>query len=411
MNRVVKLQLEAAENRRALAALLDVEDRSDEQTRELETRTAKARSLDSEIAAAMAAEPEPETRQVDAGDRELRSMIDRATVASIFEAALEHRQTDGVERELQEHYRLQGNQVPLALLEQRAVTPAPGNVGQNQAAIIPMVFPDSAAAFLGVDMPTVGVGEQVFPVLTSGATAQTPAKNAAINPTDDTGAFSAEVLSPSRLQTSFLYSREDPAKFAGMDAALRQNLSDALADGLDKAVIAGTNGLLTGTNLPNHNVTTVTTFALFLSQLAYGRVDGKYAGMTSDLTPLASKQRGSLVLEDRDDALSFRATLPPEGERPSWMVDTVMAFRAGLIGGISPGFAVPPASAVPNAEELIPEDGNPGVAIRLIRAAVLFELSLVTRPAYGGTELALRDFAGVQRCTPPTLAEKVRLWL
>ena len=165
----------------------------------------------------------------------------------------------------------------------RAVTPAPTSVGQNQQPIIPQVFPLSVASFLDVDMPTVGVGQAVFPVLTSGATAQNPAENAAISPTDDTGAFNGETLSPSRLQTSFLYSREDRARFAGMDSALRENLSDALADGLDKAVVAGTNGLLTGTNLANNNVTTETLFDLYLSQLGYARVDGKYAGMTSDI--------------------------------------------------------------------------------------------------------------------------------
>ena len=244
MTRLQKLQLEQSSNRQRLGELLDLEGRSDEQTRELETRTARARALEGELQAALLAEPEPEVRQTDAGDRELRSMIDRATVGTIFGAALEHRATDGVEAELQAHYGLAGNQVPLALLETRAVTPAPSEVGTNQQPIIPQVFPQSVAAFLGIDMPTVGVGEQVFPVLTSGATAQTPAENAAISPTDDTGAFSADVLSPSRLQTSFLYSREDRARFAGMDSALRQNLSDALADGLDKAILAGTNGLL-----------------------------------------------------------------------------------------------------------------------------------------------------------------------
>ena len=195
------------------------------------------------------------------------------------------------------------------LLETRAVTPAPANVGTDQQPIIPAVFPQSVAAFLGIDMPTVGVGEAVFPVLTSGATAQTPAENAATNPTEDTGAFSADVLSPARLQTSFLYSREDRARFAGMDSALRENLSDALADGLDKAIIAGTNGLLTGTNIPNNNVSAVTSYALYREQFAYGRVDGKYASMTSDLRVVmgsgtfahaASQYRGN---NDNTDAL------------------------------------------------------------------------------------------------------------
>ena len=128
-------------------------------------------------------------------------------------------------------------------------------------------------------------------------------------------------------------------------------------------------------------------------------------------TPLASKQRGSLELVDTDEALSFRAMLPPEGEQPSWMVDTVRAMRAGLVGGISPGFTVPPASAVPDAEGLEPEPGNPGIAIRVIRAAVLFELSLVTRPAYSATAVTLRELQDGAPLRRPTLEERTRLWL
>ena len=106
--------------------------------------------------------------------------------------------------------------------------------------------------------------------------------------------------------------------------------------------------------------------------------------------PLASKRGGSLRLDDRDDGLRFEADLPIEAEQPSWMRDSVLAMEAGLVGGISPGFRVPPVSAVPNAEELIPEPGNPGVQIRVIRQAVLHELSLVTRPAYPETDVDLR---------------------
>ena len=135
-------------------------------------------------------------------------------------------------------------------LETRAVTPAPGDVGQEQQTIVPYVFPMSAAAFLSVHMPTVGVGEKVFPVLTAELAVGAPAENAA--QAETTGAFSADVLSPGRLQASFFYSREDRARFEGMDAALRENLSDGLSDGLDKQILAGTAGLFTGTNLPNN---------------------------------------------------------------------------------------------------------------------------------------------------------------
>ena len=63
---------------------------------------------------------------------------------------------------------------------------------------------------------------------------------------------------------------------------------------------------------------------------------------------------------------------------------------AGLIRGISPGFRVPPKSAVPDAEKLIPEPGNPSVMIRSLSALVLNELSLVTRPAYEASTAELR---------------------
>ena len=121
--------------------------------------------------------------------------------------------------------------------------------------------------------------------------------------------------------------------------------------------------------------------------------------------PLASKRRGSLRLEDRKEGLLFEADLPEEAEQPSWMRDTVLALQGGLVGGISPGFSVPPSSAVPNAEELIPEPGNPGVQIRVIRQAVLFELSLVTRPAYPETDVDLR----AQNTDPGTVRR--RPWL
>ena len=69
---------------------------------------------------------------------------------------------------------------------------------------------------------------------------------------ETTGAFSAPTCSARPgFRRAFFYSREDRARFAGMDSALRENLSMGLSDGLDKQIIQGTNGLLTGTNLAN----------------------------------------------------------------------------------------------------------------------------------------------------------------
>ena len=106
--------------------------------------------------------------------------------------------------------------------------------------------------------------------------------------------------------------------------------------------------------------------------------------------PLGSLLSGTARLTDGDDALRFEVDLPEVSGQPSWMQDTVAQVRGGLAGGISPGFRVPPRTAVSNAEELVPEPGNPGVSIRQINQAVLYEISVVTRPAYAETAIDLR---------------------
>ena len=125
--------------------------------------------------------------------------------------------------------------------------------------------------------------------------------------------------------------------------------------------------------------------------------------------PLGSMLAGNARVVDGDDAIRFEVDLPDPADQPSWMADTVRSVRAGLAGGISPGFRVPPRSAVPDAESLEPEPGNPGVSIRVIRQAVLFELSVVSRPAFSETTVDVRheEFGDL-----PDLSPKAgTLWL
>ena len=306
-----KIALEMSTKRQALNALLGADELSDEQRAEMGTLTERMQELEVEARAAILAEDVPtitHTTVADGADRELRSLIDRSNVGVIFDAALEHRSTDGPEAELQAHFKLAANAIPLAMLETRAVTPAPGDVGTQQSTIIPGVFPQSCAAFLAVDMPTVGVGEAVYPVLTQNATAHTPAENAAAAET--TGSFSADVLSPARIQSSFFYSREDRARFSGMDEALRANLSDALSDKMDQQILAGTNGLLAGTNLTNHNSSAEASYAHYRSELGYGRVDGTYAASVGDLKiVMGAATYGHAAGRFRSDNAGDRAAL------------------------------------------------------------------------------------------------------
>ena len=300
MEKILALELRMSECRQELADLLE----KDADSEKIGALNVEMRSLDRQIAGHKLARPEPESREVKGSPegRELRQLIDKSNVGEIFDAALGKRAVDGASAEIQKHYGLDVNQVPLAMLvkgwpgdddlEKRAVTPAPGDVGQGQNSIVPYVFPQSSATFLGVDMPTVPVGEAVYPVLTKKLDVGTPAENAEQDET--TGSFSADVLSPSRIQASFFYSREDRARFAGMDAALRQNLTEGLADGLDAEILSGTNGLFTATNLDNNNQTTNDTFDSYLSNLCWNQIDGRYAAMASDLSMVV----GAATLKD-----------------------------------------------------------------------------------------------------------------
>ena len=283
----IEIRLSEVRTRLNEIAGLEGDGRTEEIRSEQTTLTTEFTDLEERHRAAIISDPETEVTD-DAEGRELRALTegpDAANVGAIYTAAVEHRQTDGREAELQQHFKLAGNQIPLSMLrtEHRTtgVTPAPGSVGATQAAIVPGVFPMSMSAFLGVEMPTVGVGDAVFPVMAANATVRTPAEGAEAVFT--TGSFSGDALTPSRLQASFFHSLEDRARFVGMGEALRQNLGDALGDGLDKQVISGPNGLLNGANIPNRNVTVTTSYALYRSGLLFGRVDGKYAGEASDI--------------------------------------------------------------------------------------------------------------------------------
>ena len=282
-----KIQVQMSEVREKLNGLAgETEALTEEQRATADAAHAEILDLELKLRSALVAEGDAEERAKELFSDtpeavEYRALVGRASVGRICEATLEHRQTDGAENELQQHRSLSANQIPLALLQERAVTPAPTNVGTSQQPIIGWVFPDAVSAFLGVTQPIVPAGEVATPVLSSELTVGTPAENA--SQAETTGSFTAEALSPGRLQASFFFSREARARFRGLDEALRLNLSAGLSDALDGQVVAGSGGLLTSTNLMNHNVTAETTYALYRSQFAYTRVDGRYAGSVSDI--------------------------------------------------------------------------------------------------------------------------------
>ena len=286
MTKSQKLAVRASEIRSRLNELNGNPELSDDDRAEMAKLGEEYGNVETEWRGATIAETdELETRTTfdDAKDRERRDMVAACTVGAIFAATIEHRETDGQVAELQKELQLRANQVPLEMLqiESRAVTPAPGEIQGSQAPIEPYVFPSSVAEFLQIPRPIVATGEAIYPSLSGETTVHAPAKAASAGET--TGGYTAEKLSPARLQASFFFNREDAASFPGMSDSLRSTLSEALSDGLDKQILVGAGGLLTGLNLTHVAAAARTKYAGYRAKLAYDHVDGRFANRPGDL--------------------------------------------------------------------------------------------------------------------------------
>ena len=271
-----KVQLRMSETREKVNELADIRVDDADKLAERKRLIDQLRAQEVELRAAIVtdADTSPETR-------EWADLSGKFDLGEMFTQVVEHRASSEAIGEVQAERGLGANAIPTEMLmEHRAITPAP-DTGQSQSQITGFVFPQSIADFLAIPSPIVPVGDATFPVLTSDPAAGVPAENAA--QAETTGAFSADVLTPGRIQASFFWSREDAQRMAGMGDALREALQGGISDKLDQQIINGTNGLLTGTNLDNHARAAASNYAHYVSQLLYERVDGRYAFDLADI--------------------------------------------------------------------------------------------------------------------------------
>ena len=133
--------------------------------------------------------------------------------------------------------------------------------------------------------------------------------------------------------------------------------------------------------------------------------------------PLASRATGTLTLQDTAAALIFDAVIPRAIAETTHGRDALALIAAGLAVGISPGFRIPPQRAVKEAETVeeepddgsLDDDGQPrrGAIIRRVKAALLYELSIVTRPAYPEAQVEARNW----RYAPRAITRPLRYFL
>ena len=281
MLKSITAALKLSELREKLNDLNAVTDPTDAQQTEERDLIASQKTTEVEYRDALQTEANADTTPTpDAETRERLQLVSRASLGAIFARAVEHRSTEGAESELQAALDLAPNQVPIDLLrapvEERAITPAPTHVGASEQAVLLPVFAAGDAAFLSVDQVTVPNGDAVLPVLTNRPTVGGPHADST-EVTETTGAFSAELVKPERLQSAFTYRRVDVARFSAMGESLRAALNESLSEALDVQILSGANGLLGGTNLDAHTQSAIDTFATYVSKFGFARVDGRYA--------------------------------------------------------------------------------------------------------------------------------------
>ena len=271
-----------------------INDHDGEDAESLSKLEAESRAVEAKYRVAVKTEADAaESAAGDGSADEYRELVAKANIGAIFEAAVESRATAGAEKELQDALNLAPNVVPLDLLrvESRALTPAPTSVEAMQAPTVQPVFSMGDAAFLGVQETMVESGDAVFPVLTTRPTVTGPV-------TDDTsvdetaGAYSVNVLPPSRLQASFLVLTSDVARFRDLEASLSDALRSGLAEKVDEEIV---DQLVT--DVTRAAATAADTFASYRKRFVFDLIDGRFAAMESDIRLLV----GAKTLADASD--------------------------------------------------------------------------------------------------------------
>ena len=286
MNKILELELRQSEARQELADLLEKEP-DNEKIGALNT---ELRSLDRQIMGQKLVSPEPETKIMTGTPegRELRQLVSKASLGKMMSGIADDAQGNGAERELRQAEGVPDNYVPWSMLEKRTAIDVTGDEEGNTTPWIQRVFPTSAAAFCGVDVRTVPVGQVLVPVITTGVTIGFVAAGASQAESSPVAAITT--LSPRRGTGNFPINKEDLAVFPGMEDAFRMELSDAVQNAIDVDLLrlSGKGLLVSGGTTPT-DPADATTAAEFLADV-YGAVDGVYASSVNQIKLLVGPE-------------------------------------------------------------------------------------------------------------------------
>ena len=295
--KLAKLQIEQSENRQKINDLLSKEDRSADETAELDTLTKRAQAIEPELRANLVLvsgeETETETDTLDAEVRERLELRAKCSVSRFVEAAVRGRLPSGAEAEYMAAESVDDG-IPLSLFEPDprekradASTAAPGTVGVNLQPIRPAIFAASIAQRLGIDMPRVQSGTYAEARISTNLTAGAKAKGADAEAT--AADFTVQTAGPKRVAGRLGIRIEDIASVgaSNFESALRANLQLVMGAELDNQVINGSGvapnitGLLK-TLTDADDPADVVDFDGFVSTFA-AAVDGLWASTVKDV--------------------------------------------------------------------------------------------------------------------------------
>ena len=121
--------------------------------------------------------------------------------------------------------------------------------------------------------------------------------------------------------------------------------------------------------------------------------------------PLGDVASGTATVTATREALQFEVPIPDNP--PSWFDDAVRAVDTRRMINISPGFFMRPGGPGVGARV----EMRDGEAVRVIRDAILVEVSLVTRSVYQGAEIEIEHrHIGVQEACSYRLKRRL-IWL
>lgn len=133
--------------------------------------------------------------------------------------------------------------------------------------------------------------------------------------------------------------------------------------------------------------------------------------------PLASVRERTLMLRDTGVAVELEAHITPTILRAQYAQDAVAQVQSGLATGISPGFRLPPERVMPRsqAETVEVQAADParhrfGAIVRRVRSAMLYEFSIVTRPAYHGAQIEARNWQPLGETVRRAVLHSMNRW-